>query len=541
MFAILLALAAPIAPADLVIENARIWSDGLPGFAEFAAVSNGRFVYVGKPDGEYVGPSTRRIDAKERIVLPGLIDAHIHLVSGGLSLTELNLREAKDKEGFIRLVREWAAGLPEGRWVRGGRWSTESWATVEQPTKAWVDPVTGNRPLFLSRMDGHSALVNSAALKLARITKEGPPDPEGGVIDRDPKTGEPTGILRESAMGLVARFIPGPSRSERLQGLKSAMEHANASGITAVCEIGGVSDFELFEELAGAHELTVRFFLYPTISNLLDSADPINRFQGKPGWAELRGFKAYMDGSLGSRTAFMREPFLNNEPNRKDWHGLLREGVTDGSFAENLNIAKQIGFQPIAHAIGDEANHVLLAQLSEAFGANLRMVRARSEHAQHLLPEDIARFAALGVIASMQPLHKADDGRYAESYIGEKRSRSSYAYKSLLDAGAVVAFGSDWPVVSLNPFLGVEAAVTGRTLDGKLWHTQQNITVGEALRCYTSRAAYAAFAEDQIGKIAPGFRADFVILNESPFGPAPKWDQIRPTEVWVEGKQVFPK
>ncbi|MHC4415546.1 MAG: amidohydrolase [Planctomycetota bacterium] len=533
----LLAAAFQPAPADLVIENALIWSDGLVGFAEFAAVRDGRFLHVGRRNDALIGPRTKRVDAGGRVIIPGLIDAHIHMLGGGTQLSRLQLREAADRESFVRRVAEWAATLGPGEWILGGRWSVESWADPKPPTKEWVDAVSGDHPLYLARMDGHSALVNSVALRLAGITGSGPADPEGGVIDRDPRTGEPTGILRESAMSLVAPLIPRPTPADQMDALGLAMREAARHGITAVGDIPGIGDLPVYERLASS-EVQVRFYVYPTTDDWTADAPRARRFRGRSGWVEVKGLKGYIDGSLGSRTAYMRRPYLGNEPGRESWRGLLREGVEGGRFAGNVTAARRAGLQAIAHAIGDEANHLLLETLAAAY-PDLPAARCRSEHAQHLLPQDIPRFGRQGVIACMQPYHKADDGRYAERYIGAERSRSSYAFKSLLDAGAVVAFGSDWPVVTLNPFLGVEAAVTGRTLDGKAWQTQQNITVAEALRCYTSRAAFAVFADDQIGRIAPRYRADFVVLDRSPFDPDVDWSAIRPVAVYVEGKKVF--
>lgn len=528
--------AAP--PADLVIENARIWSDGLAGFASFAAVRDGRFIHVGEREERWIGPATLRLDAQRRLVIPGLIDSHIHMLGGGTNLAQVQLRDVADKEEFIRTVAQWASRLRPGQWILGGRWSVESWASPQSPTREWLDEATGDHPLFLSRMDGHSALVNSAALRLAGITREGPADPVGGVIDRDPQTGEPTGILRESAMHLVSRFIPEPSDDDNVDALHAAMQHALAHGITAVSDIPSIGDLRAYERLAADEALPMRLFLYPTANDWESAALRVRRFSGRPGWIEVRGFKAYLDGSLGSRTAMMRRPFLANRPDRPEWRGLFAEGVEDGTFARNLRAARAAGLQVIVHAIGDEANHFLLNSLVTEF-PDLRAARCRSEHAQHLLPEDIQRFGDLGVIASMQPYHKADDGRYAEAIIGAMRSRSSYAYKSLLDAGAVLAFGSDWPVVSIDPMLGVEAAVTGRILTGQTWQSQENITVAEALRCYTSRAAYALGRDDEIGRIAPGYRADFVILNASPFDRSPDWKAIKPVAVYVDGVKRY--
>lgn len=534
----LLAAALGVArPADLVIENAKIWSPGRKEPASFAAVMDGRFVHVGGREAAWIGPETRRVDARGRTVIPGLIDSHIHMLGGGINLTQLQLRDAKDRAEFVARVAAWSQSLPAGRWVLGGRWSVESWADKSQPTKEWVDAATGDRPLYLPRMDGHSALVNSAALKRAGITHEGPPDPEGGVIDRDPATGEPTGILRESAMGLVAALVPSPTWREKGDALVAAFRHANEHGITSVGDIPGDADLRVYEQLEPERQ-TVRVFLYPIVSDVAASTPRLKAFQGRAGWTEVKGFKAYFDGSLGSRTAYMHEPFLGNPPDRADWRGLLREGIEDGRFKRNAAAARAAGLQTIAHAIGDEANHLLLDTLVATY-PNLKTARCRSEHAQHLLPEDVLRFGQLGVIASMQPYHKADDGRYAESYLGAERCRSSYAFKSLLAGGAVLAFGSDWPVVSLDPFLGVEAATTGLTLDGKRWQPQESLTVAEALEAYTRGAAYACFAEDEVGEIAPGRRADFVILNADPFAREVDWKAMKPLATYVEGKAVF--
>jgi predicted amidohydrolase YtcJ len=526
---LLLVAIATIAPVDLVIENARIWSDGITGFAEFAAVEDGRFVYVGERRGEYVGGETVVVDAGGKVVLPGLIDSHIHMIGGGLQLSRMHLREATSKADFIARVRAYAESLPAGRWVLGGRYSTESWANPEQPTKEWVDAVTGDRPLWLDRMDGHSGLANSAALKIAGITRN-TPDPAGGVIDRD-ANGEPTGILRENATLLVEDHSPAPTDDEKLEALRLAIAQCNSLGITSVSDIPGVSDLPIYERLS---DEAMRFCLYLSADDWPAAIAKAKAFKPRKGFVEVRGLKAYMDGSLGSRTAYMHEPFDDNEPDKKDWAGLSMPSVTDGTYLANFKAAKAAGLQPIFHAIGDRANSTLL-DFTELVGGN----RPRSEHAQHLRRQDIARFAKLGVIASMQPYHKADDGRYAESRIGLERSKWSYAFKSLLDVGAVVAFGSDWPVVSQNPFLGVEAAVTGSILSGGMWMTHQNVTVGEALRGYTSRAAFACGMENEIGRIAPGLCADFVVMASSPFDAEVRWAEVKVSETWVEGKRVF--
>ena len=536
IFALFLAATSMAAPADLVIENARIWTPAKIGFASFAAVQNGRFVHVGTREAAYVGPNTVRVDAKGRVVIPGLIDAHIHMLGGGTNLSQLQLRDAKDRPDFVAKVEAWTKTLAPGKWVLGGRWTVDSWADKSLPAKEWIDAATGERPLYLARMDGHSALVNSAALKLAGIDQSGPANPEGGVIDRGPG-GEPTSILRESAMGLVARHIHSTSLNEKVEALVAAFKEANRHGITSVGDVLGGGDLAVYERLAPERQ-TVRLNLYPILYDVAASSDRLKGFKTREGWTQIRGFKAYFDGSLGSRTAYMHEPFLGNAPDRPQWRGLLREGIEDGRFKLNAAAAQALGLQTIAHAIGDEANDLLLNTLVSTY-SNLKTARCRSEHAQHLLPQDVPRFGQLGVIASMQPLHKADDGRYAESYLGPQRIRSSYAFKSLLAGGATLAFGSDWPVVSLNPFLGVEAAVTGLTLDGKLWQPQENLTVAQALTAYTGGAAYGLFADKQVGRIAPGMRADFVILNADPFAQGVAWKKMAPVSTYVEGKLVY--
>lgn len=541
--ATLLAIAtpAPAQPADLVIENARIWSDGLPTFAEFAAVRDGRFIYVGRPDPSLIGPDTARIDAQNRVVIPGLIDSHIHMLGGGLGLAGLHLRDVAGQAEFIEQVAQRAAALPAGEWITGGRWSTDSWQDPTFPDKTWIDDAASDHPTLLSRMDGHSALANSLALEMAGITASGPPNPVGGVIDRN-AAGEPTGILRESAVGLVSRLIPGPSTERKAEALRAACAEAAAHGITSVGDIPSLSDLPAYEALAADPALATRFYLYPTAGNWRAAAMEFTWFEGREGWVQTRGLKAYLDGTLGSRTAYMKADFLPGRDGRTT-RGLLREGVENGGFALNVRDASRANLQVIAHAIGDAANAYFLDTLEEVYGdraGRIARARPRAEHAQHLSAQEIARFGSLGVIASMQPLHKADDGRYAEGYIGDARSRTSYAFKDLLDAGAVLVFGSDWPVVSLNPWLGIDAAVTGRLLDSDdRWMTHQNLTVGEALRCYTSRAAYALMAEDEIGRIAEGYRADFVILSASPFDPAVDLRTITPFATYVEGRVVF--
>jgi predicted amidohydrolase YtcJ len=583
VFLLLLTCAAVLAGCQrnqqevLVVTNARIWT-GDPALPEASAfvVRDGKFMYVG--DAPTTSPNSkvhiRTIDAHGARIIPGLIDAHIHLVSGGLQLMRLNLRDVPDRPAFIGAVAVRAKTTPRGEWILGGRWSTESWADPAQPTKEWIDAVTLNNPVLLSRMDGHGALANSVALQRAGITKDAPPDPPGGNIERDPKTGEPTGILKDTAIELIDHLVPKPDDKRLNEALARAIEEAHRHGLTGADTMSEWTDLAVLERARKSNKLNLRVRMFI----MEDDWEPyLERGKKFPNDDQLRvvGVKGFADGSLGSRTAYMSEPYSDNPPDKKDWRGLPRPFIefsnkskTDPNRdspldrlcwqAEPLSIA--------VHCIGDQANSTVLGIYARRFGVDFgppekwtawiweqgqvakenpvrpdhHSMRIRIEHAQHLLPSDIPQFARLGVVASMQPYHKADDGRYAEKAIGPERCKTSYAFRSLLDSGAHLAFGSDWPVVSLSPFLGVHAAVTGKTLDGKVFVPEQNITVEEAIRAYTSGAAYASGDENRLGQIKTGYLADFVILGDDPFAISPdKQGEIRVRQTFVGGIEVW--
>lgn len=523
------AAADPPATVDLAIINAKVWT-GNPDrpHAKTIWVAGDRIIKVG--DDDLAAPlrimqDVRIIDAKGKRVIPGLIDCHTHIVSGGLTLSQLRLREATSKANFVERVKQYSHKLGPDEWVRGRGWTVESWKEPIEPTREWIDSVTTNRPAYLKRMDGHQALANSVALRLAGITKE-TPDPPGGVIVRDPQTHEPTGILKDAAMSLVSELMPQPSHKQKREALRKAKALFNRFGVTMIHDMSLPGEFELFtrETLTQAkspREPRLRIYSFCQTDRWFsgECAAPVATNDSSAGdWVRAAGFKAYMDGSLGSKTAFMHEPYSDNDPTDPGARGLLSEFATAklsqprDMFHRFLGAAES-GAQVCVHAIGDQAVHLLLDDYQRTLRIRPNW-RPRVEHAQHLLPEDIPRFGKLGVIASMQPLHKADDGRYAEKRLGPERCKTSYAFKSLLDSKAVVCFGSDWPVVSNNPMLGIEAAVTGRTLDGKVFVPEQNITVEQALRCYTGNAAYACFMEDRLGVIKPGYLADLVILDQ---------------------------
>lgn len=533
MISLLVALA--IAPADLVIENALIWSGGKRIKANFIAVRGHRFVYVGAKDASYIGRTTRVVDAKGKVVLPGFIDSHTHFIEGGYTLTQLSLRGANTKAEFLRRIKEWADKTPGKDTVVGTAWSAESWPEKVQPNRFDVDAVTGVHPAVLYRMDGHSLLLNSLALKKLGITRD-TISPSGGSIDMDPVTGEPTGLLRETAMVRASFVLPPVTAQVMEQGLRASVKMANSYGITAVSEITSVGDFAMYENYAN-DDPTLRFALFARATNWTNEIRAIRAFPHKSEWVRVNGLKAYMDGSLGSRTAWMLEPYTKPLPDQKSLTGLPREGFTDGTYERGIREASQAGLQVIVHAIGDRANREIL-NLFEKAAPNLSSLRFRVEHAQHLTAPDIVRFGKLGVIPSMQPYHKADDGRYCEEVIGTERSRTSYAYKDLLKSHANLAFGSDWPVVDANPWLGIEAAVTGKILTGKFWMTHENISMDQALAAYTSAGAYAMKREKELGEIKVGYLADFQILNRSPFTANVDFATMKPLALYVGGKEV---
>lgn len=525
-------------PADLVIWNARVWCGrepfdhrrpGADTEPTAIAVRNEHISAVGddaRVRREFVGPRTRVIDAGGRRIIPGLTDSHTHFISGGFQLARVELRDVPGKEQFIAAVQREVESCRPGEWVQGGRWSVESWTKPETPNRTWLDPFSAHTPIFLSRMDGHSALVNAVALKLAGIDANGPADPIGGEIERDPATREPTGILKDAAMDLVTRLIPPPDAAQRRDALDRAMKHANSLGVTSVHDMSDGNDLATFEQAAKEKALTVRVTSYVQSEDWNAAMKEVSAVKARMPDSflfHIAGLKGYMDGSMGSRTAYLREPFADASADAQYPRGQLAAfALSREGLAKTFLRARSAGLVPAVHAIGDEANHILL----NAYGASRPApknagTRSRIEHAQHLIPSDIPRFAQIGVVASMQPLHKADDARYVEKAIGKDRLKGSYAFRSLIDANALVIFGSDWPVVSIDPFAGIHAAVTARALDGSIFMPEESITVEEALVAYTSAPALAIGRHESLGLIRPGMIADFVILTADPFAAPP--------------------
>lgn len=499
--------------ADLLFRNGRIWTvDPAAPQVEALAVRDGRIQALGTAAAlkAYTGKTTRIIDLQGRMLMPGFIDNHVHFLSSGLQLLGIELRSARSEAEFAERIAVHAARYP-GRWITGGDWDHESWPGTREPHRRLIDAVTGETPVFVSRLDGHMGLANSLALERAGIGRH-TPDPPGGEIVRDPESGEPTGILKDEAMSLVYAVIPDASPEERLEGAAAAMELARRCGITSLHDFGYSEDLRTYQTLLDRGQLTVR----------IDYRMPISQYQTLTGagirahfgneMLRIGSVKAFADGSLGSSTALFFEPYLGSTS-----RGLAMDIVTDGRLERWALDADRHGVQLCTHAIGDSANSLVLDLYEKCIQENPAWDRRfRIEHAQHIAARDLDRFARLGVIAAVQPYHGIDDGRWAHKRIGAERCREAYPFRSLLDRGVILCFGTDWSVAPLNPLWGIDAAVTRRTIDGKNpdgWIPEEKITVAEAITCYTANSAYASFDEKVKGRLKPGYLADLVVLS----------------------------
>ncbi len=536
--------------ATLVVRNGRVWTgDRTHPRAEAVAIAGERIAAVGTNTeiAAWIGPETEVLDARGHSVLPGLIDAHVHFSSGGLQLTRVDLRDAATPEEFARRIGEFAKRLPAGEWILGGTWDHELWGGDPLPHRSWIDSQTAAHPVFVRRYDGHMGLANTLALARAGITRQ-TPNPPGGVIVRD-ADGTPTGVLKDAAMELVERVIPEPSEEQRTRAVLAALAEANRFGLTGLHDISSPADLRVYQALRRQGRLTARIYSILPMAQWESLAAAGIRAGLGDDWLKIGALKAFADGSLGSSTALFFAPYLD----APETSGLAM--YPEPELRRLILGADRAGLQLCIHAIGDRANRMILEAYAEAARQNPAWDGAtpdtppgatrrwRIEHAQHIHPDDFVRFARLGVIASMQPYHAIDDGRWAEKRIGAERCRTTYAFRSLLDAGVVLAFGSDWTVAPLNPLTGIYAAVTRRTLDGKHpngWFPEQKITLEEALTAYTVGSAYAEFAENTKGTLTPGKLADLVVLDADLFAiPAEAIAEVQVRFTVVGGRVVY--
>ncbi|TXI90210.1 MAG: amidohydrolase [Burkholderiaceae bacterium] len=537
--------------ADLIIHHAKVWTvDPQQPQAQAVAVIGDKIVAVGNNQDilKWRGVRTRMIDAKGRRLLPGFNDAHVHFGDGGNSLSEVDLKDADSPNEFAQRIASHAARLPATEWVTGGNWDDQAFRTPQLPTRQMIDALTSDRPVFVTRYDGHMAVANSMVLKMAGISKDSPEVP-GGEIVRD-KHGEPTGLLRDAAMDAVFKVMPAQNAEQRLRNFRAGLQHAAEHGVTSMQDMNpSLSDIALYAQLAEQEQLTARLYVAPMLEYVDDvSKLGIRRGFGTP-YLRMGAFKTYADGSLGSSTAYFFKPYLDTPETR----GMLSaEMLNKAQMRERLWKADAAGNQICIHAIGDagiaEALD-LIAALEKEHGPRDR--RIRIEHAQHLGPHDFQRFHDLQVIASVQPYHAIDDGRFVDKRIGFERGKRSYAFRSFLQHGVRLAMGTDWTVAPLNPLETIAAAVNREVLsvsDAKhktgakatVWLPEQKLTVAEAVYAYTMGSAYAEFQEQAKGSVSRGKYADLVLLSRDIFSiPTGDIKAVQVDMTLIGGKIVF--
>lgn len=526
--------------ADKIVTG-KIWTgDSAKPYADAMAITGDSIIAIGTlKDVESLGDaSTERINADTNgLIVPGFIDSHTHFVDGGLRLASVDLRTAMTKAEFISRIADYAKTLKPGAWITGGNWDHQNWGG-ELPEKEWIDSVTPNNPVWINRLDGHMELANSAALKAAGVT-DAIVDIAGGEILR--KNGHITGLLKDNAKPLVQNKLPAPSMDVKMKALEAAMNYVASNGVTSTTSLTGTSEDDYFDVYQKAHDenkLITRIYGGTMLIRWKAVAAAISKNGRGDKWFNIGAMKGFVDGSLGSHTAAFMEPFTDTPA---DSGFFVTKADT---LYRQIKSADSAGLNIIIHAIGDRSIHTLLDIFERVQKENgPRDRRFRMEHAQHIAPADIPRFAQLGVIPSMQPYHAIDDGRWAEKVIGHERAKTTYAFKSLLDAGAMLSFGSDWFVAPASPLEGIYAAVTRRTIDDKNpdgWIPEQKITVEQALKAYTYNAAYAQFAEKVKGTLAVGKLADFVILEKDILKISPiDIPKVKVLQTFVGGKAVY--
>jgi predicted amidohydrolase YtcJ len=544
IFGVLVASYCTRTPEVLIIHNVNGYTMTAEGDLrrfDALAIRNGKVLDRGSADALMVAyPYSRRLDGERRTLLPGLIDAHAHVMGLGDGLLNVNVMGLESLDSTLEELASYASRYPELTWIRGRGWNQVIWSR-DFPTASDLDAVVDDRPVYLTRVDGHAAWVNSEALRIAGINRD-TPDPVGGAILKD-ADGEPNGILIDRAMYLVSQHIPPPNEDEQRLALVTALDEIRSVGLTGVHDAGtSVAGFRLMKEFADAGELTTR--IYGMISGAGDVFDRLAADGPVIGYARdllhLRSVKIYSDGALGSRGAALIEDYSDDRGNR----GLIFS--TEEEFTEMILKVASAGFQAGVHAIGDRGNRVVLnafENVRDSLGD--QGLRHRIEHAQVVSPTDIPRFRELGIIASMQPVHATSDMNMAGDRLGLRRILGAYAWRTFLDEGVVVAAGSDFPVELTNPFHGLYSAVTrmdqaGRPPGG--WYANQALSREEALYAFTMAAAWAGHMEDVVGSLEPGKWADFILIDRDYFEiPESEIWQIQVLETWVAGETVYRK
>lgn len=542
--------------ADVVLVHGRIYTvNAQQPWAEALAIREGRILAVGtdREIARYRGVSTKVIDAKGRLVLPGFTDCHVHFMDGSFSLQQVNVEDAKTVAEVQDRIKAYAAAHPNDPWVLGRGWSYPVFAPSGMPDKKQLDAIIPDRPAYIEGFDGHSWWANSKALEAAHITKD-TADPPGGKIVRDPATGEATGAIKEDAAdAIVRRAIPIPNREAKLQALRAGLKHANELGVTRVHVMGGVNvgagdvaDAELLEELRRNNELTVRFYLAYRLDPPEMTARQLEQIEQARGryhddWIAAGGVKFFLDGVIETHTAAMLAPY-SNDPSLSG--SLLWDPDKYKSFVAELD---RRGIQIFTHAIGDRAIRLALDAYEGAAMKNAtKDARHRVEHIEDASAADIPRFGPLGVIASMQPLHAYPDDDTLKSWlpaVGTERGTRGWAWHSIQAAGGVLAFGSDWPVVTLSPWPGLQNAVTRETTEGERkggWIPSERISLADAIKGYTLNAAFAGHREKTEGSLEPGKLADLIVVSQNVFQVDPhELGKTRVTLTMVGGRVVY--
>ncbi len=509
----------------LLFRHGSVWTaDPSHPRAEAVLTEGDRILRVGREADlqRLATAETRVVDLGGALVLPGFIDCHTHFLKGGCALSRIRLRDVTGRDAFAERVAGKAAELERGEWILDGYWDHEQFSPPGLPDKTWIDRASPENPVCVHRYDLHTVLVNSLALRIGGITSE-TACPEGGEIQKDPRTGEPTGILRDAAVELVTRHIPRPSLKADMAAAAAALRHAARLGVTSVHDMSDAASIAAYRELFTAGKLTARISVYLPIAGM-DAFDLTTvRAPVDGDMVRIAGLKGFADGGLGSHSAYFFEPYAD-DPDTRGY--LSSEMFPEGIMEERILKADAAELQVAIHAIGDEANAIVLDIYGRVLARNgARDRRWRIEHAQHLRPMEIVRISRLGVIPSVQPSHAVAEAHWVEKRVGKERARTTYAFRSLLDGGGRLAFGSDWPVAPLDPLAGIHAAVTRQTSDGENpqgWQPDQRIPLEEALTAFTRNGARAEFMEHAKGSIESGKLADLVVLDRDIFSLEPE-------------------